>query len=73
MPDGRVRQYSLCGNPADHARYDIAIKREAAGRGGSMWAECLPGVECGRQECANSGHNQTSSERVESTLRCPSR
>jgi vanillate O-demethylase ferredoxin subunit len=38
IPDGRVRQYSLCGDPADRTRYDIAIKREAAGRGGSIWA-----------------------------------
>ncbi|MBV9970299.1 MAG: ferredoxin reductase, partial [Xanthobacteraceae bacterium] len=38
LPDGRVRQYSLCGDPADRTRYDIAIKREAAGRGGSLWA-----------------------------------
>jgi ferredoxin-NADP reductase len=38
LPDGRVRQYSLCGDPADQARYDIAIKREAAGRGASIWA-----------------------------------
>jgi ferredoxin-NADP reductase len=38
LPDGRVRQYSLCGDPTDRTRYDIAIKREAAGRGGSLWA-----------------------------------
>jgi ferredoxin-NADP reductase len=38
IPDGRVRQYSLIGDPADRKRYEIAIKREANGRGGSMWA-----------------------------------
>ncbi len=38
LPDGRVRQYSLCGDPADLARYEIAIKREDAGRGASRWA-----------------------------------
>lgn len=38
LPDGRIRQYSLCGDPADRSRYEIAIKREAAGRGGSIWA-----------------------------------
>jgi hypothetical protein len=44
LPDGRVRQYSLCGNPADRTRYDIAIKREATGRGGSLWAHANLGV-----------------------------
>lgn len=38
LPDGRVRQYSLCGDPADRSRYEIAIKREDKGRGASIWA-----------------------------------
>ncbi len=37
LPDGRVRQYSLCGDPDDGSRYEIAIKRETTGRGGSIW------------------------------------
>jgi ferredoxin-NADP reductase len=38
IPDGRTRQYSLCGDPADRTCYEIAIKREEAGRGASIWA-----------------------------------
>ncbi len=38
LPDGRTRQYSLCGDPADAGCYEIAIKREDAGRGASRWA-----------------------------------
>lgn len=33
---GIVRQYSLCGDPREPDRYLIAVKREAASRGGSV-------------------------------------
>jgi phthalate 4,5-dioxygenase reductase subunit len=35
-PRGMRRNYSLCGHTSDVTRYDIAIKRDAAGRGGSI-------------------------------------
>lgn len=34
-PRGQRRNYSLCGFPSDRANYQLAIKRDAHGRGGS--------------------------------------
>jgi ferredoxin-NADP reductase len=36
LPGGLVRTYSLCNDPADNKRYRVAVKREHAGRGGSI-------------------------------------
>ncbi|EJC74986.1 flavodoxin reductase family protein [Rhizobium leguminosarum bv. trifolii WSM2012] len=44
LPDGRVRQYSLCRDAAELNRYTIAVKREAEGRGGSVWLHDAVGV-----------------------------
>ncbi|MFF3674904.1 PDR/VanB family oxidoreductase [Streptomyces sp. NPDC002120] len=38
LPSGLVRQYSLCGDPADGGRYTIAIRLVEDGRGGSREA-----------------------------------
>ena len=35
-PSGHKRRYSLCNDPRERDRYVIAVKREAAGRGGSL-------------------------------------
>lgn len=34
-PNGLLRKYSLCNDPAERDRYQIAVKRESNGRGGS--------------------------------------
>lgn len=36
LPDGSLRTYSLCNDPADGTRYVVAVKREPVGRGGSI-------------------------------------
>ncbi|MFE6777394.1 PDR/VanB family oxidoreductase [Streptomyces sp. NPDC057702] len=35
LPSGAVRQYSLCGDPADTTAYTVAVRRVEDGRGGS--------------------------------------
>ena len=36
VPNGAMRNYSLCNDPTERDRYVIAVKREAGGRGGSV-------------------------------------
>jgi phthalate 4,5-dioxygenase reductase subunit len=36
VPNGLIRKYSLCNDPAERNRYQIAVKREETGRGGSL-------------------------------------
>jgi phthalate 4,5-dioxygenase reductase subunit len=35
-PNGLTRKYSLCNDPAERDRYQVAVKREVNGRGGSV-------------------------------------
>ncbi|WP_442943039.1 PDR/VanB family oxidoreductase [Nocardia sp. NBC_01503] len=36
LPSGRLRQYSLCGDPSDRTAYRIAVRRIPDGGGGSL-------------------------------------
>src|SRR5476649_1511555 len=44
-PNGALRKYSLCNDPAERDRYAIAVKREVNGRGGST--NLIDGVKAG--------------------------
>jgi ferredoxin-NADP reductase len=37
LPDGRRREYSLCGPRSDSATYEVAVLQRRDGRGGSRW------------------------------------
>ncbi len=37
LPNGMVRQYSLCNHPEEHHRYQIAVLCDPNSRGGSEW------------------------------------
>jgi phthalate 4,5-dioxygenase reductase subunit len=45
VPNGLLRKYSLCNDPAERDRYLVAIKREVNGRGGSI--NLIDGVKAG--------------------------
>ena len=36
VPNGAERKYSLCNDPAERDRYEIAVKRDTSGRGASV-------------------------------------
>src|SRR5215204_5233658 len=36
VPNGLIRKYSLCNDPAERDRYVIGVRRETEGRGGSV-------------------------------------
>ncbi len=44
LPSGRVRQYSLCGDPTERNRYRIAVRRIPDGGGGSIEVHDTLGV-----------------------------
>src|SRR5581483_11066555 len=45
VPNGMLRKYSLCNDPAERDRYVIAVKRELQGRGAS--ASLVDGAHAG--------------------------
>jgi len=45
VPNGMLRKYSLCNDPVERDRYQIAVKREINGRGGSR--SLVDGVKVG--------------------------
>ena len=47
VPNGLLRKYSLCNDPAERDRYQVAVKREANGRGGS--SNLIDNVKAGDQ------------------------
>src|SRR5258706_683822 len=55
VPNGTLRKYSLCNDPAERHRYEIAVKREAAGHGGSC--SLVDGLRAGDTIAATPPHN----------------
>jgi ferredoxin-NADP reductase len=47
LPSGKIRQYSLCGEPSERATYRIAVRRIPDGGGGSI--EVHDGLRVGSQ------------------------
>jgi phthalate 4,5-dioxygenase reductase subunit len=55
VPNGLTRKYSLCNDPAERDRYEIAVKREAAGHGGSC--SLVDEARAGDAIAASAPHN----------------
>lgn len=55
VPNGVRRNYSLCSDPADTGYYQIAVKRDDKGRGGSM--SMSDDVQVGQQLLVSSPRN----------------
>lgn len=47
LPDGTVRQQSLCGDPADRTSYRVGVLREVDGGRGSAWVHDACTARCG--------------------------
>lgn len=54
LPDGLVRQYSLCNHPQEHHRYQIAVLQNADSRGGS---KAMHGLQQGTRLCISEPRN----------------
>lgn len=55
VPNGMRRNYSLCSDPAKTSHYQIAVKRDERGRGGSV--SMSDGVQAGQQLLVSSPRN----------------
>lgn len=55
VPNGMRRNYSLCSDPAETSHYQIAVKRDERGRGGSV--SMSDGVQAGQQLLVSSPRN----------------
>jgi phthalate 4,5-dioxygenase reductase subunit len=54
-PNGSLRKYSLCNDPAERHRYVIAVKRDPAGRGGSV--DLVDNIRAGDTVEVSAPHN----------------
>jgi phthalate 4,5-dioxygenase reductase subunit len=54
-PNGSLRKYSLCNDPAERDRYVIGVKRDPAGRGGSV--DLVDHTKAGDTVEASAPHN----------------
>jgi len=55
VPNGLMRKYSLCNDPAEQNRYVIAVKREMSGAGGSL--SLVDGTKAGDELLISSPRN----------------